>query len=145
MTDLGCPSSKVERLPDRFTLVPATGGQRAVRVEDRVHQRRAVAFSVAGLPTPPNDRFSFSDAGVRYEFVIDGGRVMLVERDGKHSDFSTEFVSHERERAPRSEMPPPFSMVAASGGRVFAKEAGKFSFAFAAMEPADRYFDPVSK
>jgi hypothetical protein len=121
-----------------------------------VPKRSAVAFSMAGIPSDaydrgePGARFLYRDSGKRYEFRIEDraiktprtdeggggenrGVVVAIHPDGSRTDL-TEAVSYTRKRAGEPLTAPSFDLVAASGGRVFAKEQGRDRFYFLTMD-----------
>ncbi|HVE82049.1 MAG TPA: hypothetical protein VND93_04355 [Myxococcales bacterium] len=101
-----------------------------------------MAFSVGAEPYLTGNRFSYTDAGRRYEVSLEDGRV-LVTRDGQPVPLSESWISHQEKRHPAPSPAPRFSMVAASNGRIFAKLEGQLAFAIASLEPADVHLDPA--
>ena len=102
-----------------------------------------VAFSMAGIPSDafkqgvPGARFMYRDSGKRYEFRVVNGVVYAYNPDGS-SIALTNAVSftHKRsgERTPQQITLPPIDLIAANGGRVFAKAKGQDAFYFATMD-----------
>ncbi|HUS16431.1 MAG TPA: hypothetical protein VM536_15645 [Chloroflexia bacterium] len=99
----------------------------------------AVAFSMAG---PPSDAFArgepgapllYRDSGKRYEFRVINGAVQASGPDGLAIPL-TAAVSFSRRRAGEAIPLPPIDLIAANGGRVFAKAQGQDAFFFATMD-----------
>lgn len=124
-------------LTNKYSLVTTT----LQPVKDHPQASRAVCFDIAALAIPagrvgaPN----YVDDGERFEFRLVDGKVIEAASD---APFTTVFESDEETKGAKPLHEPRFSMIAASGGRVFAKEAGKFSFWFATLQDADTFFDP---
>ena len=103
----------------------------------------AVAFSMAGIPSDafkagqPGARFMYRDSGKRYEFRVINGVVWAYGPDGNGIAL-TNAVSYRRkragERAPGQITLPPLDLIAANGGRIFAKAQGQNDFYFASMD-----------
>ena len=120
-------------------IVP--GGEPQPTPIDSVPKKSAVAFSVAG---PVADRFrnkvagassTYTETGKRYEFTLGAdGRVTATHPDGtktlldKARSFTTKRKGEDLTTVPQ------FDLIAANGGRVFAKAAGSDDFYFTAME-----------
>jgi hypothetical protein len=106
-----------------------------------IPKRSAVAFSVAG---PVADRFrnnvagassTYKETGKRYEFTLGAdGRVTATHPDGTKTllDKARSFTT--KRKGEDLTTLPPFDLIAANGGRVFAKAVGTDDFYFAAME-----------
>ncbi|HZY90900.1 MAG TPA: hypothetical protein VFE78_39115 [Gemmataceae bacterium] len=104
-----------------------------------VPKASAVAFSMAGHPSDaygrgePGARFLYRDSGKRYQFELRNGVAVATGPDGKEVAL-TQAVSFTHRRAGEAVAAPPFDLIAANGGRVFAKEQGQGRFYFAAMD-----------
>jgi hypothetical protein len=99
----------------------------------------ASSFSMAGPPSDalaagtPGARFLYRDEGKRYQFTIVAGVVTATGPDGAAIVLS-QAVSYSGSRAAQSIPLPRFDLIAANGGRVFAKEQGTDRFFFATMD-----------
>jgi hypothetical protein len=104
-----------------------------------VPKSSAVAFSIAGPASDvydrklPGARYRYRDSGKRYEVEIRNGTVYARHPDGRE-DALTQMVSHSRLRAGEMSAAPPFDLIAASNGRLFAKERGRDRFFFTTMD-----------
>jgi hypothetical protein len=114
-------------------------GQFGDRPVPSVPKSTATAFSMAG---PPSDglalgqagaQWLYRDEGKRYRFVLANGVVTAIEPDGNQIPL-TAAVSHSTLRAGETFIAPPFDLIAANGGRVFAKQQGTDRFYFATMD-----------
>ncbi|HEY7144998.1 MAG TPA: hypothetical protein VH637_12195 [Streptosporangiaceae bacterium] len=114
-------------------------GQFGDRPVPSVPKSTATAVSMAG---PPSDALAlgqagaqwlYRDEGKRYRFVLAGGVVTAIEPDGNQIPL-TAAVSHSTLRAGETYTAPPFDLIAANGGRVFAKQQGTDRFYFATMD-----------
>ena len=105
-----------------------------------VPKSSAVAFSVAGPASDaydrkePEARFRYRDSGKRYGFEIRNGTVYARHPDGLPDTPLTQAVSHSNLRLGQRTTAPPFDLVTASNGRVFAKERGRDRFFFTTMD-----------
>jgi hypothetical protein len=105
-----------------------------------VPKKSAVAFS---MPGPVADAFSrgqrdarflYKDSGKRYEFTLGAdGKVTAIHPDGTRTLLDKAF-STRRLRKGESITPPPFDLIAANGGRVFAKAKDSDDFYFTTMD-----------
>ncbi len=104
-----------------------------------VPRHRAVAWSMGGPPSDALDqgqsgaRFLYRDTGKRYEFEIQNGTVVATHPNGIRQTLA-QAVSYDVLRKGVKYPAPPFDLIAASGGRVFAKEVGKGAFYFATLD-----------
>lgn len=112
----------------------------APRVVESVAKNSAVAFSMAGpvsgkfLRGENGGRFLYKDSGKRYEFSIDAaGKVIATHPDGTRTVLD-KARSFSRLRKGELITPPPFDLIAANGGRVFAKAKDADDFYFAGMD-----------
>jgi hypothetical protein len=103
-------------------------------------KKSAVAFSMAGpvsdkfLRGEPGARFTYQESGKRYEFKIGAdGKVTASHPDGS-STLLDKARSYKRLRKGESITPPAFDLIAANGGRVFAKAKDADDFYFASMD-----------
>jgi hypothetical protein len=109
------------------------------RVES-IPKRSAVAFSVAGGPSDafdrhqPRARFHYQDSGKRYAFRIDDECVVVATHPDGRTTVLDRAVSFTSKRAGEEGPAPPFDLIAASGGRVFAKAKGLDQFYFTTMD-----------
>ena len=106
-----------------------------------VPKKSAVAFSIAG---PASDafirdprggsRFLYTDSGKRYEFKINSsGTIDATDLNGKSTPLN-EGWSYTDLRIGKKVIPPPFDLIAASGGRIFAKAKGSNDFYIGTMD-----------
>ncbi len=127
-------------LPRLFALGYQHCGTPVIRSIPSVPKSSAVAISVAGPPSDAYDRkesearFRYRDTGKRYEFEIRNGTVYARHPDGRPDTALTESVSYEAVRVGQRSPAPPFDLIAASNGRVFAKERGRDRFYFTTMD-----------
>jgi hypothetical protein len=114
-------------------------GQYGPRQVPSVPKSFATAFSMAG---PPSDAFAkgtagaqwlYRDEGKRYSFALVNGVVVATEPDGTQTRLTTA-VSYSSRRAGQMATAPMFDLIAANGGRVFAKQQGLDQFYFATMD-----------
>ena len=98
------------------------------------------AFSIAGQASDAfkrgqrGARFLYNDTGKRYEFTINAAGTIVVKDPDGNSTPLTAGWSNTDSRLGKSVTPPPFDLVAASGGRVFAKAKDKNDFYIATMD-----------
>jgi hypothetical protein len=105
-----------------------------------VPKKSATAFSTSG---PVSDafkrgqlgaRYLYTDSGKRYEFTInDAGTIMATDLDGKVTTL-TKGWSYTNTRLGESVQLPPFDLIAASNGRIFAKAKGTDQFFLGSMD-----------
>ena len=130
------------RLPERPWHLASTQHQ---ETGEPVRPTTAVCFSVAGPPAEAQDPEGYSDDGTRHALRLDpSGTITLVSGP---VDEPLVAATH-RERLRAGEVDPGtlrFSLVAANGGRVFAKELGRFRFWLLATEDLDVVRDPKTK
>ncbi|HVQ14193.1 MAG TPA: hypothetical protein VMS40_11405, partial [Vicinamibacterales bacterium] len=112
----------------------------------RAHSRRsAISFSLPGITSDAfkrgqrGARFLTRDSGQRREFTLDPNGVVrfqppVVDESGRSVSAITAAISHAVKRGGSRSIAPPFELVAANGGRVFAKERGKDRFYFAMVD-----------
>ena len=121
--------------PGGYRMTGQSGDQQVPSVP----KGSAVSFSMAG---PPSDAFArnaagaqwlYRDEGKRYSFALAGGVVIATHPDGTQTPLTTAVSFHDS-RVGRSFTAPPFDLIAAGGGRVFAKEQGVDRFYFATMD-----------
>ena len=93
----------------------------------------ATAFSMAG-PASDARNTVYRDSGKRYAFKIDASGVVVATDPNGVEQRLTEAVSYTRKRAGERHTAPPFDLVAAADGRVFAKARGEDRFYFAQMD-----------
>lgn len=99
----------------------------------------AVAFSVAGFASDAFDagragaRFLYRDSGKRYAFRLTNG-VLEFSPGVKGKTRIDTRVSFRNRRIGESEIAPRFDLIAASGGRLFAKEQGADRFYVALVD-----------
>lgn len=118
----------------------------AARIEEHpqtaisVPKKSAVAFSMAGpvsdkfLRSEPGARFTYKDSGKRYEFKLsDDGKVTATHPDGTVTLLDKARSFNELRKGKVVPLPE-FDMIAANGGRVFAKVKGADDFYFAGMD-----------
>jgi hypothetical protein len=114
-------------------------GQFGDRPVPSVPKGSAVAFSMAG---PPSDAFAknvpgaqwlYRDEGKRYVFTLSGGVVAATHPDGTQTALTSAISFHDS-RTGQHFTAPAFDLIAANGGRVFAKEQGVDRFYFATMD-----------
>jgi hypothetical protein len=104
-----------------------------------VPKKSAVAFSMAGHVSDAFDRgqagarFLYRDSGKRYEFRIDGG-VVHFQPATRDRDTLEKAISFRSRRAGDESDAPKFDLIAANGGRVFAKEKDWDRFYFAMVD-----------
>jgi hypothetical protein len=96
-----------------------------------VPKRSAVAFSIAGPPYEGRNCI-YRDSGKRYAFRLDGG-VVVAASEGSETRL-TRAVSYARRRAGQPQVAPPMDLIAANGGRVFAKAKEQDRFYFAMLD-----------
>ena len=127
---------------------------------DPVHsvpKKSAIAFSIAG---PVSDafkrgqrgaRFLYNDSGKRYEFKINSaGTVVATDPEGNSTPL-TKGWSYTDSRTGKNVIPPPFDLIAASGGRIFAKAKDSNDFYIGTMDhmfihaPKDAAADAVEQ
>lgn len=117
-----------------------------------VPNKSTVAFSMAGVPSDtydrrqPGARFLYRDSGKRYDYEIRDGVVWASWLDavsGQRVQWPLrDACSFSSRRAGVRIAAPPFDMIAASGGRVLAKERGADRFYFAMMDHSFIHFTP---
>ena len=115
---------------------------------ESVPKRTAVAFSVAGPPSDaldrrqPGARFRYRDSGKRYGFRIDDrGLVVATDPDGRTTGLDRA-RSFAHRRTGEAIPAPPFDLLAASGGRVFAKAKDEDRFFFATLDETFVHLGP---
>ncbi len=107
-------------------------------------KKSATAFSIPGPSSdayknrqpnePSNARFRYNDSGKRYEFRIDGnGKVIATAPDGTTTTLD-KTRSYNELRQGKDVVTPVFDLIAANGGRVFAKASGADDFYWAMMD-----------
>lgn len=122
-----------------YRLIGPPVGPPADRDIPSVPKHTAVAFSMAGPASDAFDRrqagarFAYRDSGKRYELRIDGGKVGLQPAVLGRSKLE-DVISFRNRRLGEASAVPELDMVAASGGRVFAKEKGSDRFYFAILD-----------
>jgi len=130
----------------RFTIFQSHTG----RPIPSVPRLTAHAFSVAHVEPAgqPAATFGYNDSGSRYEFRIERGVVQLRRDDGEWSVLAPPnkneawAISYDQTRRGVESYAPPFDMVAANGGRVFVKEAGRDNFYFGIVDEMFTYVRP---
>jgi hypothetical protein len=91
----------------------------------------ASANSIAAVPS----RFSYNDSGAHYEFKIDEGSAFFSTDNGATWQLIAEqMISYDDMRVGDRAPAPKFDIIAANGGRVFAKEVGFDRFYFAILD-----------
>jgi hypothetical protein len=133
----------VASLAPAYALCPTQPPDRRPSPPASVPKLSAVAFSMAGPPSDafdrhvPGARLLYRDSGKRYEFRVVNGVVHAYHPDGTDTAL-TAAVSYSRRRAgestPSQITLPPIDLIAANGGRVFAKAQGRDAFYFALMD-----------
>ena len=104
-----------------------------------VPKATSTAFSMAGTVSDaydrgtPDARYLYRDSGKRYAFKIENGVVIAEHADAPPFPL-TDAISYDHRRAGQRGAAPAFDLVAASGGRVFAKARGSDRFYFATMD-----------
>ncbi len=104
-----------------------------------VPKMSSVAFSMAGIPSDayerdePEARFLYRDSGKRYGFEIRDGVVFATHPDGSTTCL-TDAISYDSKRSGESSAAPPFDLIAANGGRLFAKARDLDRFYFTTMD-----------
>ena len=103
-------------------------------------KKSATAFSIPGPASDafrnhlPNARFLYNDSGKRYEFNIDNsGKVIATHPDGTLTTLN-QTRSYNELREGKDVLTPAFDLIAANGGRIFAKAAGADDFYWAMMD-----------
>ena len=101
---------------------------------------------------PVSDRFSnniagasstYKETGKRYEFKLgDDGRVTATHPNGTKTILDKARSFTEKRKGVDLTTVPPFDLIAANGGRVFAKAIGKDDFYFATIEDLFIHRDP---
>lgn len=110
------------------------------RVLSAAPKKSAVAFSIAG---PASDAFNrgdrgarhlYNDSGKRYEFTINSaGTIAARDSNGKSTSLDSAW-SYSKSRIGKNIMRPSFDLIAASGGRLFAKAKDSDDFYIATMD-----------
>ena len=114
-------------------------GQFGDRPVPSMPKSSAAAFSMAGPPSDalahgqPGARFMYRDEGKRYRFELRNGVAVAIHPDGTQTPL-TAAVSFHNTRAGENIAAPLFDLIAANGGRVFAKEQGVDRFYFTTMD-----------
>jgi hypothetical protein len=109
------------------------------RAVPSVPKSSAIAFSMAGRPSDafdakrPGAGFLYRDTGKRYAYELVDGALRLVPAVAGVSGIASRISFRER-RAGETAPAPRFDLLAASGGRVFAKEQGFDRFYFAIVD-----------
>ncbi|HET6978327.1 MAG TPA: hypothetical protein VFI24_18495 [Pyrinomonadaceae bacterium] len=123
-----------------FLRVAQKTGQTQMAPMPSSPKKSAVAFSIPGPSSDafkahqPNARFLYNDSGKRYEFKIDPtGKVIATHPDGTTRMLDTT-RSYTEKRAGQDVATPAFDLIAANGGRVFAKAVGSDDFYWALMD-----------
>ena len=81
----------------------------------------------------PGVRYLYRDSGKRYEFNIQNGVVVAKHSNGSTTSL-TQAVSYTNKRSGQPLTAPTFDLIAASGGRIFAKEKDADRFYIATMD-----------
>jgi hypothetical protein len=124
-------------------------GDAGTRKVPSVPKNSAVAFSMAGIPSDefefkhPGARFLYRDSGKRYEFTIKSdGTVGVHPTPPSPNPVLQTAMTFNRVRDGDIIVPnPQFDLIAANGGRVFAKEKGVDRFYFAIIDNSFIHFD----
>ena len=107
--------------------IAASAPDRAV---PSVPKRTAVAFSAAGVPSDALDRgqadarFRYADSGKRYAFTLRPDGVLVARHPNGRETVLTAAISYQNRRRGEKVALPVLDLIAASGGRVLAKERG---------------------
>jgi hypothetical protein len=137
-------------------IVSQTGfricGDAGTRQVPSVPKSSAVAFSMAGVPSDefefkhPEARFLYRDSGKRYEFTIKSDGTVRVQPMPPSADPVLQTArTFNRVRDGDIIVPnPQFDLIAANGGRVFAKEKGVDRFYFAIIDNSFIHFDSLA-
>jgi len=109
-----------------------------------IPRKSAVSFSMPGISSDAFDRgqtgarFLSRDSGQRREFTLDQQGVVRFQPPvvikGQSFDTIGSAISHAEKRTGLLITVPPFELLAANGGRVFAKERGADRFYFAMVD-----------
>jgi hypothetical protein len=104
-------------------------------------RKSAVAFSVAGRASDaynskqPRARHLYNDSGKRYEFTIDPAGTIIATDASGNPPPAIKGWSYTVSRIGNEVSPlPPFDLIAASGGRLFAKVRGTNQFFLGTMD-----------
>ena len=124
-------------------------GDAGIRQVPSVPKSSAVAFSMAGTPSDefefkhPEARFLYRDSGKRYEFTVKSdGTVGVYPTPPSADPVLQTAMTFNRVRDGDIIVPnPQFDLIAANGGRVFAKEKGVDRFYFAIIDNSFIHFD----
>ncbi len=114
-----------------------------------VPKRSAAAFSMAGpvsdrfLGGIPGARFTYKETGKRYEFALSlDGKVTATHPDGTKTILGKARSFTHLRKGEEELTPPQFDLIAANGGRVFAKAIGTDDFYFTTMDHLFIDWDP---